>query len=111
MSAEYVAMSECLGVTTTIAVKCRNQNGNLKSVRGHLKRRLNEYLLLRRSRDFAIEAVSAPLRGEVARGHQRAARDEDRGGVLVSGLRANTAPAAEPLVIFSSQPRTPKIPL
>lgn len=51
---EYVAMCAHLGVEPrTIAVKCPNQNGDVESAQGHLKRRLKQHLLLRGSRDFA----------------------------------------------------------
>lgn len=54
---EYLAMCAHLGVEPrTIAVKCPNQNGDVESAQGHLKRRLKQYLLLRRSRDFASAA-------------------------------------------------------
>lgn len=44
----------------TIAVKCPNQNGDIESAQGHLKRRLKQHLLLRGSRDFAsVEEYAA----------------------------------------------------
>ncbi len=53
-NAEYLAMCAHLGVEPrTIAVKCPNQNGDVESAQGHLKRRLKQHLLLRGSRDFA----------------------------------------------------------
>jgi transposase InsO family protein len=54
LNEDYVAMCEHLGVEpVTIAVKCPDQNGDVESAQGHLKRRLKQHLLLRRSRDFA----------------------------------------------------------
>lgn len=51
---EYLAMCAHLQVEPrTIAVKCPNQNGDVESAQGHLKRRLKQHLLLRGSRDFA----------------------------------------------------------
>jgi hypothetical protein len=53
LNVEYLAMCRHLGVLPrTIAVKCPNQNGDVESAQGHLKRRLKQHLLLRRSRDF-----------------------------------------------------------
>lgn len=61
LNEEYVAMCAHLGVEPkTIAVKCPNQNGDVESAQGHLKRRLKQHLLLRGSRDFAsVEAYAA----------------------------------------------------
>jgi hypothetical protein len=41
----------------TIHVQCPNENGDVESHHGHLKRRLEQHLLLRGSRDFANEAA------------------------------------------------------
>ena len=66
---EYLAMCVHLGVEPrTIAVKCPNQNGDVESAQGHLKRRLNQYLLLRRSRDFADVAIYAAFVAKVCTG-------------------------------------------
>ena len=58
---EYLALCTHLGVRPrTIAVKCPNQNGDIESAQGHLKRRLKQHLLLRGSGDFAsVEAYAA----------------------------------------------------
>lgn len=49
----YLGFCQYLGVKPrTIAVGCPNQNGDIESAQGHLKRRLKQHLLLRRSRDF-----------------------------------------------------------
>lgn len=50
----YLSFCEYLGVKArTISVGCPNQNGDVESAQGHLKRRLKQHLLLRQSRDFA----------------------------------------------------------
>jgi transposase len=38
----------------TIGIDCPDQNGDVESLNGHLKRRLNQHLLLRGHRDFAV---------------------------------------------------------
>ena len=40
----------------TIGIGCPNENGDVESSNGHLKRRLNQHLILRTSRDFLTEA-------------------------------------------------------
>jgi hypothetical protein len=66
LNVEYLAMCAHLGVTArTIAVKCPNQNGDVESAQGHLKRRLKQHLLLRRSRDFASGADYAAFVAQV----------------------------------------------
>lgn len=40
----------------TINVRCPNENGDVESLNGHLKRRIEQYLILRGSRDFGSEA-------------------------------------------------------
>jgi hypothetical protein len=39
----------------TIGIGCPNENGDVESGNGHLKRRLNQHLILRTSRDFLTE--------------------------------------------------------
>ena len=66
LNLEYLAVCKHLGVTPrTIAVKCPNQNGDVESAQGHLKRRLKQHLLLRRSRDFASVADYAAFVAKV----------------------------------------------
>ena len=68
-NAEYLAMCAHLGVEPrTIAIKCPNQNGDVESAQGHLKRRLKQHLLLRRSRDFADVAHYAAFVAQVCTG-------------------------------------------
>ena len=55
---EYVELMDHLGMKPrTIGVGMSNQNGDAEALNGALKRRLEQYLLLRRSRDF--ESVAA----------------------------------------------------
>jgi transposase len=42
-------------VPRTIGIGCPNENGDVESSNGHLKRRLRQHLLLRGSREFAAE--------------------------------------------------------
>ena len=66
---EYLAMCAHLGVTPrTIAIRCPNQNGDVESLQGHLKSRLKQHLLLRRSRDFASVADYAAFVAKVCTG-------------------------------------------
>lgn len=66
---EYLALCAHLGVEpVTIAVKCPNQNGDVESAQGHLKRRLKQHLLLRQNRDFANAAEYAAFVAKVCTG-------------------------------------------
>jgi hypothetical protein len=66
---EYVALCEHLGLEPrTIAVAMPNQNGDIEAAQGHLKRRLNNHLILRRSRDFPDVAAYAEFVAMVCRG-------------------------------------------
>ncbi len=66
---EYLALCKHLGVEpVTIAIKCPNQNGDVESAQGHLKRRLKQHLLLRRSRDFSSAAEYATFVAKVCTG-------------------------------------------
>ena len=52
-NALYLALCDHLAVKPrTTAVDCPDQNGDIESMNGHLKRRLEQKLLLRGSRDF-----------------------------------------------------------
>jgi len=53
---------------TTIHVACPNENGDIESANGHLKRRLKNHLILRGSRDFASEVAYAEFVGKVCTG-------------------------------------------
>jgi transposase InsO family protein len=53
---EFLALVGHFGLSPqTIAVGCPNQNGDVESQQGHLKRRLIQHLLLRGNRDFESE--------------------------------------------------------
>jgi hypothetical protein len=55
---DFVALCEHYGlVPRTIGIECPNENGDVESSNGHLKRRLNQHLLLRGSRDFESETA------------------------------------------------------
>jgi hypothetical protein len=65
----YLALCAHLQVEPrTIAVKCPNQNGDVESAPGHLKRRLKQHLLLRGSRDFAQASEYAAFVAKVCTG-------------------------------------------
>jgi hypothetical protein len=65
-NAEYLAMCAHLNVEPrTIAVRCPNQNGDVEAAQHHIKRRLNQHLLLRRSRDFSSAAEYAAFVAKV----------------------------------------------
>jgi transposase InsO family protein len=53
---------------TTIHVSCPNENGDIESANGHLKRRLKNHLILRGSRDFVSETAYAEFVGKVCTG-------------------------------------------
>lgn len=53
---------------TAIHVASPNENGDIESANGHLKRRLKNHLILRGSRDFASEAAYAEFVGQVCTG-------------------------------------------
>jgi transposase len=55
---EFASLCEHYGlVPKTIGVSRPNENGDVESSNGHLKRRLRQHLLLRGSRDFGTEAA------------------------------------------------------
>jgi len=57
LNTEYISVMNHLGMTPrTIAVGQKNQNGDVESLNGVLKRRLKQHLLLRGSRDFSSVA-------------------------------------------------------
>ena len=56
-NAEFVSVCEHYGLEPkTIGIGRPNENGDVESANGHLKRRLRQHLLLRGSRDFSSEA-------------------------------------------------------
>jgi hypothetical protein len=57
---EYLALCEHLQMRPrTIAIACPDQNGDIEAMHYHLKRRLNQKMLLRGSRDFESEEAYA----------------------------------------------------
>jgi hypothetical protein len=55
---QFVALCAHYGmVPRTIGIECPNENGDVESNNGHLKRRLRQHLLLRGSREFATESA------------------------------------------------------
>jgi len=53
---QLVSLCEYYGLAPrTIGIDCPNENGDVESSNGHLKRRLTQHLLLRGSRDFEAE--------------------------------------------------------
>lgn len=53
---QFVSLCEHYGlVPRTIGIDCPNENGDVESSNGHLKRRMRQHLLLRGSRDFDSE--------------------------------------------------------
>jgi transposase len=53
---QFVSLCEHYGLLPrTIGIGCPNENGDVESSNGHLKRRLRQHLLLRGSRDFESE--------------------------------------------------------
>jgi transposase len=62
----FVSICEHYGLRPrTINIECPNENGDVESANGHLKRRLNQHLLLRGSREFASEAAYDAFLGQV----------------------------------------------
>jgi transposase len=55
---DFVSICEHYGLRPrTINIECPHENGDVESANGHLKRRLNQHLLLRGSREFVSEAA------------------------------------------------------
>ena len=90
-NAEFLSLVAHYGlVPRTIGIGCPNQNGDVESHNGHLKRRLTQHLLLRGSRDFASAA------------------DYDRfiEGVLVQANGRRREKVAEELAVMRELPST-----
>lgn len=63
---EFLSLAAHYGLAArTIHVSCPNENGDIESHNGHLKRRLEQHLLLRGYRDFANEAAYDAFLAEV----------------------------------------------
>jgi hypothetical protein len=69
---QFASLCDYYGlVPRTIGIECPNENGDVESSNGHLKRRLRQHLLLRGSRDFESEAAWERFLGQVLeRGNQ-----------------------------------------
>lgn len=66
---EYLAYCEHLKINPrTINPGCPEENGDVESAHGHLKRRLEAHLVLRGGRDFGAEADFAGFVAQVCRG-------------------------------------------
>ena len=90
-NAEFRSLVEHYGlVPRTIAIGCPNQNGDVESHNGHLKRRLTQHLLLRGYRDFASEADY----------------DQFLAGVLVQANGRRREKVAEELLVMRELPPT-----
>jgi transposase len=88
---EFLSLTDHYGLAVrTIHVDCPNENGDVEAHNGHLKRRLNQHLLLRGHRDFNSEG------------------DYDRfvEGVLVQANSLRTTRIAEELALMRELPPT-----
>ncbi len=88
-NAEFLSLVGHFGLNPrTIAVRCPNQNGDVESHQGHLKRRLHQHLLLRGTRNFDSE-------GEY---------DQFVEGVLVAANAPRASKVAEELSVMKELP-------
>ncbi len=88
---EFRSLAEHYGLAVrTIHVGCPNENGDVESHNGHLKRRLEQHLLLRGYRDFASEA----------------AYDVFLAGVLTQANGPRTSKVTEELAVMRELPPT-----
>lgn len=63
---EFLSVVQHFGLQAqTINVGCPNENGDVESLNGHLKRRIKQHLALRGSRDFPSEEAYDRFLGEV----------------------------------------------
>ena len=88
---DFLALVEHFGLEVrTINVACPNENGDVESLHGHLKRRIAQHLLLRGSADFASEAAYDAFLAEV----------------FTSANGARTEKVAEELKVLRALPAT-----
>jgi transposase len=88
---EFLSLVAHYGLAArTIHVGCPNENGDVESQNGHLKRRLEQHLLLRGTRDFVNEA----------------AYDQFVAEVLTKANGQRTAKVAEELAVMRELPPT-----
>ena len=86
---DFLSLAEHYGLAVrTIHVGCPNENGDVESHNGHLKRRLEQHLLLRGYRDFA----------------HAEAYDQFVGEVLAKANGSRTAKVAEELAVMRELP-------
>jgi len=98
---EYLALCAHLGIKpTTINKACPNENGDVESSHGHLKRRLKAHLILRCSSAFPDEAAWAVFVAGVCMGANalRAAKVAQE-LPLLRALPATRYPAAETMSV------------
>ncbi len=73
---QFASLCEHYGlVARTIGIECPNENGDVESSNGHLKRRMRQHLLLRGSRDFDSEAQYERFLHEVLERGNRARQE------------------------------------
>ena len=108
---EYLALCAHLGVEPcTINKASPQENGDVESANGHLKRRLEAHLVLRGSRDFATEAEYAAFVAKVCTGantlrQPRLAEERAR----LRPLPATRYPQAEELAVRVSSYSTARV--
>jgi transposase InsO family protein len=90
-NAEFASICAHYGLEPkTIHIDCPNENGDVESGNGHLKRRLKQYLLLRGSRDFSTEGAYEEFLEEI----------------LQRGNAGRQARVAEELAVMKALPPT-----
>jgi len=98
---EYLSLCEHYELKpTTINRACPQENGDIESANGHLKRRLKTHLALRGSNDFTSEATYAAFVAEVCQGANalRHARFSEERAVL-RALPQTPYPQAEEIAV------------
>jgi hypothetical protein len=74
---QFLSLCEHYGLMArTIGINCPNENGDVESSNGHLKRRLRQHLLLRGSRDFESEADYGQFLGQVLKRGNRGRQEK-----------------------------------
>ena len=90
-NSEFASLCAHYGlVPKTIGINCPNENGDVESSNGHLKRRLRQHLLLRGSRDFQTELAYEHFLLEI----------------LKAGNRGRVDKLAEELAVMKALPPT-----
>ena len=91
---EYQALMDHLGmIPRTIAVGAANQNGDIESFQGVLKRRLEQHLLLRGNRDFeSVTAYDTWITEKLDRVNQQRRAKIDEELAVMDPLRAKLLP-------------------